>query len=168
MPKRTYQKDYDRLCNVGEAEEYLLNREIKVIDSHKGLSGKKLVDVCKNDLLGEGDLITMSGGMPARREKTELEEETLIITPETDIRNEVVLRYIEEWQQKAIRGENRLPQPGKVKGSKKLDWGPVWAWAKIHPQVSIKEIAKMLNRNYTQVKSKLEEVDKMLLISFQK
>ena len=88
----------------------------------------------------------------------------LIITPETDLENPMVLNYIKDWQQWAITNSNetiadRPPQPHKIRGSTKKDWRPLWEWALRHPQVTRKEISKMLKINYTEVKRKLEELD---------
>jgi len=110
-------------------------------------------------------------GMPGMRFNKDLKHE-LVITPETDITNEFVLVFIKAWQKTMIEHDDKPPQPQKPVDSKRLDWSPVWEWGKRHPQITRKEIAVMLGRPYTVVKSKLEELDKQaedpLLFSFQK
>lgn len=102
------------------------------------------------------------GGMPKLHFSKELGF-VLLITPETDIKNELVIEFIETWQKKRLKKQDLPPQPQKIKGSKKrLDWRPVWEWALRHPQITRKEIAQMLHRNYTDVKRKLAELDNEL------
>lgn len=144
MPKRNSEQDLHRLYKIGQAKK-------DVFDEFINKHGKSL--------LKEGEFFVVGSGMPEWRWTPEYGEE-LIITPETDIRNEVVIQHIETWQREMLKKRNPPPQPQLVKGSKKLDWKPVWVWARTHPQITIKEIAAMLNRNYTHVKSKLEELDK--------
>lgn len=94
----------------------------------------------------------------------------IVVTPETDIRNSLVIEYIEAWQ-KAVLERQPIPQPQKIKGSRKLDWKPVWEWSAKYPQVTRKEISQRLNRSYTQVKRKLKELDEEMErapFSFQK
>jgi len=96
----------------------------------------------------------------------------LIITPETDIENELVLRFIVDWQKTIINGNDKPPQPQKIKGSRQKNWIPVWEWNVSHPQITRKELSVMLNISYTHVKSKLQAIDKQMgnsiLFSFQK
>lgn len=80
---------------------------------------------------------------------------TVLITPETDIRNEFVIEFIETIQKNTL---TKPPQPTQINGSRKLNWRPVWEWSLRHPQVTIKEIAQKLNRNYTDVKRRLKEL----------
>lgn len=96
----------------------------------------------------------------------------LLITPETDIRNELVIEFIETWQKVMINNNDKPPQPQRIKDSRKLNWIPVWEWHMRHPHITRKELATILNRNCEYVRSKLEELDKQagksLPFSFQK
>lgn len=80
-----------------------------------------------------------------------------IITPTTDLGNPLVLKVIRDWQAKYW---DMPPQPQLTMGSKKLDWRPVREWEARHPDVTRKQIAKMLSRDYTDVKKRLEALDK--------
>lgn len=101
------------------------------------------------------------GGMPIIHASKQLGY-VLLITPETDIRNELVIRFIEIWQKNRLKEKDPPPQPEKIKGSKRLDWRSLWEWAMRHPQISRKEIASKLHRNYTEVKRKLGELDNQI------
>ncbi len=111
------------------------------------------------------------GGMPKMHMTKELGF-VLLITPETDIKNQLVIEFIEAWQKTMLYQHNSPPQPQKIDGSKQLNWKPVWEWAVRHPQITRKEIAQKIHRNYEHVKSKLEALDKQadnpLPFSFQK
>ena len=150
MPKRSREQETKRFYRIGQAEQ-------KILDDFMSDYGERLV---KN-----GEYVFVRAGMPEWRLTPEHGEE-LIITPETDIRNELVIEFIEAWQKEILRRKNPPPQPQIIKGSKKKDWLPVWKWARLHPQFTIHEIAKMLGRSYTSVKTKLEEIDKGMGLPF--
>ncbi|MCX7841253.1 MAG: hypothetical protein N2559_17585 [Anaerolineae bacterium] len=87
--------------------------------------------------------------------------EELIITPETDINNPLVLEFIWRWQK---HHRNLPPQPRPMKGNpRKLDWRAVWEWSRRHPSITRDEIARMLYRLPVTVRRKLEELDAELL-----
>lgn len=144
MPKRNLEQEHLRLSRIG------LAKKEDEIERYEKIS-KTLPP------LKPGEFYVFSGGMPSERWTPENGWE-IIITEETDIRNELVLRRIETVQKKIIRSKNPPPQPETIKGKK--NWQPVWKWAKLHPQFTIKEIAAMLKLSYTLVKSKLEAIDK--------
>lgn len=82
----------------------------------------------------------------------------LIITPETDLGNPLVIEYINYWQSHFAQ---KPPQPKPLASHpRKLDWRPVWEWRNRHPQVTDREIAEMLNRNRVAVSRALERLDK--------
>lgn len=99
------------------------------------------------------------GSMP-KIQWTKESEAQLIITPETDIKNELVLWFIVEWQKARINNHDKPPQPQRIKGSKEKNWMPVWEWSMKHPYITRKELAALLHISYTHLKSKLEEIDK--------
>jgi DNA-binding transcriptional MerR regulator len=81
----------------------------------------------------------------------------LIVTPETDISNPLVIEMIKIFQEKF---NDPPPQPQAIKDShNKMDWRPVREWRKRHPDVPYKDIARMLNYNLTTIKRALKNSD---------
>jgi len=99
-----------------------------------------------------------SGGFPAFKfEKNEngTWEPICIVTPETDLRNPLVLETIQNWQRKA-----KTSPPLPVQVGRKMDWRPVWEWHHRNPEVTHGQIAQMLRRNRVTVSRALERLDK--------
>lgn len=110
--------------------------------------------------LGEEEyLVVRNNGVSLRL----IPEYEIIISPETDIRNELVLQEIEALQKEIIKKENPPPQPQKISGSRKKDWRPLLEWVKIHPQFTIKEIAYLLGHNEKNVIRALKNADRIQL-----
>ncbi len=78
-----------------------------------------------------------------------------IITPETDLKNPLILDTIKQWQAGRIK---KPPLP--IKNGKVKDWRPVWEWKNRHPDVSDREIAEMLHVNRVTVSRALEKLNK--------
>lgn len=84
----------------------------------------------------------------------------MIITPETDIDNPLVIEYIRAWQR-----EHRdiPPQPEPLENKpRELDWQPVWEWHMRHPSVKIYQLAEMLKYEPATIRRKLAEVDEQM------
>jgi hypothetical protein len=91
------------------------------------------------------------------RKGTEIIHE-LIIKPETDIDNPLVIEFIKAWQRNR---RNDPPMPiQSQENPRKLDWRPVWEWRKRHPGVSYAELAEMLNYHPVTVRRALTLLDK--------
>ncbi|HEY5141661.1 MAG TPA: hypothetical protein VIJ25_20435 [Methylococcales bacterium] len=146
MPKRKLEQEQLRLSRIGLAKKEDEEKRYEIIS--KTLPPLK-----------PGEFYVFDGGMPYER-WTPKDGWEIVIDEETDIRNELVLQHIEATQKKIIRSKNPPPRPEKIEGKRAKNWKPVWKWAKLHPQFSIKEIAALLKLNYTLVKSRLEEIDK--------
>ncbi|MDL1911525.1 hypothetical protein FBQ81_12685 [Chloroflexi bacterium CFX6] len=153
MPKRSAKKEDDRLFIAGLAKKY--QRERLGVNDKKQEIYEKILREDGKLLPGEHLVISNSG---VTLNWTPEREYQIIINPEVDIRNEMVLQEIEALQREIIKEKNPPPQPQAENGSKKLDWRPVREWAMIHPHFSIKEIAHLLGRNYDQVKRALKNV----------
>ena len=83
----------------------------------------------------------------------------IVLGPDVDVSNPIVQEYIALLRR--LAPENIPPQPQPMKDNKrKLDWRPVWEWEQRRPYLNRKEIASLLNRDYSSVKKKLEELDK--------
>jgi hypothetical protein len=129
--------------------KYLLSSEEEVYKKILQKEGRPLLP---------GEHLVVESGMPTIRITPEYGEE-MIITPDVDIRNELVIQAIEAWQKEITIRENPPPQPKKINNSRMLDWSPVWEWEKMHSQFTRKEIAKLLKVSYTKVKTKLKRLD---------
>jgi hypothetical protein len=99
-----------------------------------------------------------SGGpkRQVRRENGKLIWE-IVITPDTDIESPDVQEEIKLMQLHDDPPPNPNPVPGNKHG--KLDWRDVWEWNLRHPTISRRELAKLLNRDYQDVKRKLGKLD---------
>jgi hypothetical protein len=98
-----------------------------------------------------------SGGFPAfRMEKTENGEweHLCIVTPETDLRNPLVLKSILDWQLKV-----RTSPPKPRRAGRRTDWRPVWEWHNRNPEVTDQQIARMLGHNRVTVARAFERLD---------
>jgi hypothetical protein len=82
----------------------------------------------------------------------------LIITPETDFENPLVVEFIKSWQ-RSRRDVPPMPVPSRKKPNQ-LDWRPVWEWRKRHPNVIHNQIAEMLDYHPVTVRRALANLDK--------
>jgi len=102
------------------------------------------------------------GGFPKVRVKADVKEgknisvSELVITPEVDIENPLVIEFIKTWQ-RHYRDPPPKPQriPGNSKG--KIDWRPVVEWLLRHPDVTQDEAAHLLGYHPTYFRKKLSE-----------
>ncbi len=79
----------------------------------------------------------------------------IIITPETDIDNRIVIDFIKKWQRETILSKEMPPIP-----TTKNDWMLLWEWEARHPSSNRKDIAQIIGKSYVNVKRKLESIDK--------
>jgi len=88
------------------------------------------------------------------------ERHELIITPDIDITNRLILNHIVQWQREHVA---QPPRPQPMRGdSRKLDWRPVLEWRKRHPSFSHEDIAAMLGYRSDTVRKKLAELESRL------
>ncbi len=101
------------------------------------------------------------GAFPAAPFPKYGERETphLLIYPDTDIDNPMVLQYIRDWQ--ASRRE-QPPGPKTIPGSRKVDWRPVWEWHKRHPDVTLRQLAKAISRDPSYVRRQMSLLEEEL------
>ncbi|HEU0296118.1 MAG TPA: hypothetical protein VFR47_25510 [Anaerolineales bacterium] len=79
-----------------------------------------------------------------------------IITPETDLTNPAVLKFI-QGQQKEF--SDPPPRPASTQaGSRKLDWRPLYEWHQRYPLFSIEEIAEKIEYPPETVRRKFREL----------
>ena len=99
--------------------------------------------------------------LPRKRTRYENNKEIneIVLTPDTDLDNKLILELI-KLMQKAIR--EPIPELRVIEGNKhgKHDWRPIWEWEFRHPFITRKKLAKLMHRDYVDVKRKLEEFDK--------
>src|ERR1041385_3502509 len=150
MPKRNAKKEHDRLFIAGLAKRYQRER---LGERNEKEEFYEEIFRAQGKLL-PGEHIVIEGGMPTWRTTPEYGDE-IIIDSEVDIRNELVLQQIEAWQKEIIKKINPPPKPQIMSGSRRKDWRPLQEWAMMHPQFTIKEIAEILDCNYTQLKRAL-------------
>ena len=82
-----------------------------------------------------------------------------VITVETDLANPLVLENIKAWQRRYKQiPPHRPPLPIQI--GRKKDYRPVWEWQKRNPDITDKEIAKMLGKNRVTVVRALKRLDK--------
>jgi len=188
MPKRTREKDEIRLWRINKAfyseqervieQNNELNAEIAALRARYGIHPQggfpeNMLDLIKdvnaigkkfsiNARMNESLWCAVWGigcpgelGMPSLFWHAEIGE-GILIGPETDMSNALVVDVIKAFQKILIK-KDAPPQPQK-KG-RRLDWTPVWEWSMRHPQVTRKDLARMLSRSYVDVKRKLKEID---------
>jgi len=81
----------------------------------------------------------------------------IVIGEYVDLENPLVQDYIQQLRD-VIRSTPPDPQPSK-NNPRKRDWTPVWQWWKQHPDVTVNELARMLNYSREYVSRKLSEVE---------
>ena len=85
------------------------------------------------------------------------ERHELIITPDTDITNPLVLDRIVQWQREHVEP---CPRPQPMPGdSRKHDWRPILEWRKRHPTFTHEDIAKLIRQRPDRVRKKLAELE---------
>ena len=81
----------------------------------------------------------------------------IVIDSETAVNNPIVQKFIQEMRKQFLE---KPPKPQPTPGNpRKLNWQPVWEWHKQHPDITLKEIADMLNYSHGYVRQKLAGFD---------
>jgi hypothetical protein len=80
-----------------------------------------------------------------------------ILTPETDLTNPAVLKFIQSQQKEFA---DPPPRPARTQsGSRKLNWRPLYEWHKRYPLFSMEEIAEKIEYPPETVRRKFRELE---------
>lgn len=137
-----------------------LKKEIKALAKRFNIPNKFLSSLKNLVVANNYGYQLFSAGFPSIRFDKDRDGnlvQELIVTPETDLGNPIVLEFIRDWQKDQL---DTLSCPQPIMRGRRLDWRPVWEWKKRHPDVTYKEIAPHLHRNSTNVRKALAALDK--------